>query len=318
MKKITAPGIYEVEINRYHHDPDLCDGPSISSSGIRQIMIDCPAKFWASYAGNPKRIPPKETSSFDIGKAVHSLVLGEPEFNKYFVISPFDDFRSKSAQQWRDSQTRTIIRAGEGSRNEPGFDALREMAAAQKASPQVARAFEDGRAELSLFWRDEETGIWLKARPDWLPNDPVQRFITEYKSALTIEPRKFSSAAFEHGYHIQAAMQFDGVREVMGVKPLGVAHVCQEKDAPFLAELRMFAPEQVDDGRLLYRLGLKRFAACLKLNEWPSYTEEATYFETPYWHAQKMESIRHGIDSYSNGGTPTASRYEAGDYISAG
>lgn len=286
---ITAPGLYDIDIDAYHHAPRLCDGPSISASGLKQV-VECPAKYWAFSPYNPNRFEKKETKALDIGRAAHAIVLGEPEFAKHFVISPHDEFRTGAAKAWRDEQTRTVLKAAE-------FETIQVMAKAQKLSRQCARAFEDGAPEKSLIWKDAETGIWLKSRPDWLPRDPKMRFITEYKSAETIEPSKWSSAAFGYGYEIQAALQVDGVKACMGIEPLGVAHVIQEKSPPYLCELRMFGADHLEDGRYLYRRALRLFARCLKTGDWPGYTTEPQFAETPYWFAKMMEGYRNGIDS---------------------
>lgn len=284
MKPISAPGIYDVEISRYHEDPNLCDGPSVSSSALRTLLSETPAHYWAYSPLNPHRFEDETTKALDFGKAAHCLTLGEPEFAKYFVVSPFDDFRKHDAREWRDSQTRTILKADE-------FKEVKILAAVQRRSAQCMRAFEDGEPEKSLIWRDKKTGIWLKSRPDWLPHDPTTRVTTEFKTAVTIEPGKMSNAAFGYGYHIQTAMIIDGIREVLGVEPIGVGLVCQEKSPPYLVELRLFTPEQIEDGRQLYHHALGIFADCLKRNEWPGYTSEPTYFTSPYSHAKQMEKF---------------------------
>lgn len=305
--KIDKPGMYDLPIEEYLGD--CCVGPSISSSGLRTILLECPALYWAFSPLNPNRFPDESTKALDIGRAAHALALGEPEFNKYFIISPYDDFRSKEARTWRDDQTRTVLKAAE-------FDEVQAVAAVQRRSAQVMRAFEDGAPEKSLIWYDKETGIWLKDRPDWLPHKPSERFIVEYKTALSVEPRRWSNDAFKFGYHMQAAMHVDGARNVMGVDPMGVCHVVQEKSAPYLAELRLFSPEQLEDGRFQYRLALKKFAKCLKEGIWPSYTEEPQFVETPYWHVMLMEKLRYAAASYAEQGTDE--RYSPADYLSAG
>lgn len=304
--KITAPGVYDIEIERYHHDPNLCDGPSISASGLRTILSESPAHYWAFSPYNPNRFRDETTKALDIGRAAHSLVLGEPEFREHFIISPYDDFRTKEAREWRDAQTRTVLKADE-------FATIEAVAAAQRRSPQCMRAFEHGKPEQSLIYRDKETGVYVKSRPDWLPDDPATRFIAEFKTARSIDPRKWSSDAFAFGYDLQIAMQIDGVREVMGIAPLGVAHVVQEKDAPYLCELRMFTDEHVDHGRFRYRRALRIFAECMNSGEWPGFTSEPTYVETPYWYAKLMEGMRNDTGTLDRSGS-----YSPADYLTAG
>lgn len=288
--KITAPGIYaDLPIETYHSD--VCDGPSVSASVLHRIIAACPAIMWESSYLNPNRLPEPTTASFDLGRAAHALTLGEPEFAKYFVISPYEEFRTKEAREWRDAQTQTVIKSKD-------FETILAISQAQRRSPQVARAFEDGRPECSLIWLDAETGVWLKSRPDWLPHDPVKRPLTQYKTCRSIEPRKLSTDAFSYGYHLGAALEIDAVRAVLGVDPAGIAHVCQEKKNPYLAELRMFSAAQIEFGRREYRRALRIFADCWEKHlagkpprtAWPGFTDAPAYFDTPYHIAKIMEA----------------------------
>lgn len=301
MKKIDAPGVYDIPIEDYHGQ--CCVGPSVSSSVLRQLLHECPAKVWAFSNLNPNRMPREDKAVFAIGRAAHALVLSEPEWDRYFVISPYDNFVTKEARAWRDAEPRTILKPQE-------FEAVQAMAAAQRSSLQCMRGFKDGKAEQSIIYQHRPTSLWVKTRPDWLPRDPATQFITEYKSCVTIEPRALSNDMFKYGYEMQAAMVLDAVESVLQVRPLGFAHVCQEKTPPYLCELRLFSPEQIEFGRLQYRKALHIFADCLKHKSWPGYTVEPRYFETPYYVAKAMETFDDGTN-----GTPG---YTAVDYLSAG
>jgi hypothetical protein len=280
---VTEPGIYDIDIDIYHTQA-CCVGPSISSTGLRTILRECPAKFWATSDLNPNRFIVEPRHTLDFGRAAHALVLGEPEFYSKFVLSPYETFRSSVAQDWRDAQTKQIIRSEE-------MPVIELMASAQRAAPQVARAFSEGKPEMSIIWRDEDTGVFVKVRPDWLPDFPSLRFIAEYKTARTIEPRKLSLDAFKYGYEIQAAMMMDAVKIVTGKDPLGIAHVVQEKDPPYLCDMRLFTSEQIDFGRLEYKKALHIFAHCLDDNYWPGYTREPQYFDTPFYIMKAMEDF---------------------------
>lgn len=300
---VTTPGVYDIDIDDYHSQR-CCIGPSISSGGLRTILATCPAFFFAYSDLNPKRVT-RETAALSFGRAAHALVLGEPEFNAKFVIAPFDDFRTKEARLWRDEQTRQIVRA-------PDMEIIEQMTAAQRASAQCMHAFKDGVAEKSIIWKDEETGIWLKSRPDWLPQFPAIRYTTEYKTAVTIKPRLLSAQVFKYGYEIQAALSLDAIEIVMGTKPLGLAHVVQEKIAPFLVDLRLFSDEQIAWGRLQYRHALRIFARCVESGHWPAYTENPQFFETPHYIVKEMESF----DADDN--RHETKEFDAAEYLAAG
>lgn len=301
--KIVKNGIYDTDIDIYHSQL-CCSGPSVSSSGLRTILRECPAKFFATSDLNPKRFPPVEKESFDFGRAAHALVLGEPQFFAKFIISPYDDFRKKEAQEWRDSQKLQIVKMRD-------MALIEDIAKAQRESLQGANAFIEGEPEKTVVVKDEVYGIWLKSRPDWLPFKPQYRWICEYKTCNTIEPRKLANEAFGYGYEMQAAMTLDLVEKVTGNKPLGIAHICQEKSPPFLCETRLYTAEQLDWGRNQYHHALSIFAHCLEKNDWPSYTTEPTYFETPYWVAKQMEAFHDRAEL-------PAGEYGPGDYLAAG
>lgn len=310
--KISTNGVYDIPIESYHHDPNLCDGPSISASGLKAVA-DCPAKYWAFSPYNPNRFTHESTKALDLGKAAHALVLGEPEFAKHFFISPHQAFNSNPGKRWYNEEWDPAVASGRETRTllrPDGFETVKAMAAAQRATPVVMQAFTNGAPEKSLIWRDEEAGIWLKARPDWLPNNPRLEFVVDYKTAVSIEPRKLSADSFKYGYHVQAAMQKDAVAALFKTG-LGVAHVVQEKDPPYLCDLRMFAPEHIELGRRIYRKALKTFAACLKSGEWPAYTNTPQFFETPSWITRQIEGFDDGNDSYSRAPAYTASDYYA-------
>jgi hypothetical protein len=293
--KIDQPGVYDLTMAQYHSD--ICIGPSISSGGLNLINSECPAIFWGRYYGNPDGKPDIDTKAPAVGKAAHALALGEPEFAKSFAILPFDSLRTNEAKAWRDkteAEGKVILRADD-------FEMVQAMAEAIKRSPQCSRAFRDGKPERSLIWQDEQTGVWLKSRPDWLPDDPSRGWVIDYKTTADLRPRKFSAQAFECGYHLQAALQMDACRIVLGVEPLGIGHVVQEKTPPYLAELRLFTAEQIEFGRREYRRALQTFARCWATKQWPGYTTDATYIQTPYYIAQKMEDPFYGEDTDSPG-----------------
>lgn len=316
--KIDKPGEYPaLTMEEYHSD--ICAGPSISASRLHTLIAECPAIFWETSILNPSRVEEKTTKAFDIGRASHALCLGEPQFYSYFVISPYDDFRKKEAQEWRNAQTKTVLKAAE-------FDTVLAMADAQRRSPQVARAFVDGRPEISLIFQDKETGIWLKSRPDWLPDDPASRPLTQYKTCRSIEPRKLSLDAFSYGYHIGAALELDAVQAVLGVKPIGICHVVQDKSVPYLAELRMFDGDGIEFGRREYRRALRLFAKCWEKHlagkpereAWPGFTDTPQYFDVPYYIRQKMENPENGNDGSYQSAERQRREYDAAEYFTNG
>lgn len=309
---VSTPGVYDLDIDIYHSQK-CCIGPSVSSSGLRKVLLECPARFYAYSDLNPNPFEKEPSKALNFGKAAHALMLGEPAFDKHFFVSPHEAFNKNPGKTWYDDwkaeveakrETRQLLRPSD-------LVIVKQMVTAQRTDPEVSRAFVEGDAEKSLIWKDEETGVFLKARPDWLPHKPAERLVTEYKTTVTCQPRKLSASVFQYGYEMQAALALDGIEIVMGVDPKGLAHIVQEKDAPYLVELKLFTPEQINFGRLKYRKAVRIFADCLHTNKWPGWTVGPSYYDTPYYIAKAMENFN------DDARTAEADSFSSADYLAA-
>ena len=287
MDKISAAGKYNLSFEEYFSD--ICAAHSVSSTGLKLIEQKSLAHYWWSSYLNPKR-EAHDTKAMAFGRACHAWILGEPQFAKYYVLSPYDDFRTKDARAWRESQTRTVIKLSE-------LDAIKAMTAELKKHPLLKNAFADGVPEQSLIWKDKETGIWLKARPDWLPNN-VQ-FVPDMKTTVSAKPEAFARQAFSLGYHQSAALTIDGLREVLEWKSPTYYFVAQEKEPPYIALPFIMRDTDIEMGRMLNRSALRKLANALERDEWPSYATGATEIEMPAW-SEKLFLDRHSKGEFTD------------------
>ena len=269
--RIAGKGIYDIPMEQYHGD--CCEGPSVSGSGLVTIEQKSLAHYWWDSYHNPNQ-EPRDTTALAFGRACHAWTLGEPEWNKYFILSPYDDFRTKEARTWREAQTRTIVKAEQ-------FEAIKVMTDQLRRHPLLKNAFTDGRPEMSLIWKDRETGIWLKSRPDWLPN--TSRFVPNFKTCASAKPDAFTRAAFGFGYHQGAALCLDGLREVLGWNDAQYYFVAQEKEPPYVALPFVMRDTDIEMGRMLNRSALRKLARALDADHWPAYAEGAVEICMPAW-----------------------------------
>lgn len=271
MQKITTNGLYDISMEEYHGD--CCDGHSVSGTGLVKIEQKTLAHYWWDSYLNPERDPP-DSPALSFGRAAHAMILGEPEFAKFFVISPYNDFRTKEAREWKANETRTVITTEQ-------LRQIRTMAKSIVAHPLLRNAFQDGQPEQSLIWKDAETGIWLKSRPDWLPRE-IQ-FVPNYKTARTGKPADWAKAAFDFGYHMGAALTLEGLKQVRGWDKATYYFVVQEKEAPYVVTPILIRDTDVEWGALLYRRSLRRLANALEKNEWPGYSDAVVEVMMPQY-----------------------------------
>lgn len=287
MDKISAPGKYDIPMDFYHSD--CCAGHSVSGSGLVLIERKTLAHYWHASYLNPKR-EPIDSTALKFGRAAHAFILGEPEFNKEFVLSPYDDFRTKEARTWREQQSRTIVTAAQ-------MDMIRAMGKTVLQTDLVKTAFTDGKAEQSLIWKDRETGLWLKSRPDWLPN--TLRFVPNFKTTKNGNPRDWRMDAFKLGYHQGAALCLEGLKEVIGWGDATYYFVVQEKEPPYVVTPILMRDTDIEWGGLLNRSALRRLARAIDAGKWPGYSDEVVEVDMP-------GHIESGLQS----------RHEAGEFQS--
>jgi len=278
---IGKPGLYvNVPIETYHGQ--LTVGPSISSSGLRTIEAKTPAHYYSDSYLNPNRAPREEKAAFDFGQAAHFLLLSQPEFNKHFVIRPdvFDSYRTKAAQEWRDSaraegliplvpEDLTVIKA---------------IAENLDAHP-LARDLLRGKVERSLIFQDAATGVWLKSRPDTIPGDGI---VADLKTTTDASSDAVRRTILDWGYAMQGALVGKAMKAVMGIEMTTFALVFVEKTPPYAVNVVEVDAEWLGYAKLQLRRAINTFADCLKANEWPSYQGEPSAY-MPDWLRKRLD-----------------------------
>jgi hypothetical protein len=267
MTKISKAGIYAMSAEAYHADP--CPQMSLSSSGARTLANKPPAIFWH------ERQQVIRKRVFDIGTAGHLMVLEPHLFEERVEViigvtakgEVKEDYTTADARAKRDA----AYEAGKVPLLPAEVEMVRGMREALFADPVARHAFEGGAAEQTMIWRDAEFGVWCRTRPDYLP--PHGRYLVDYKTSVSADPREFGRRMMDYGYHQQAAWYLDGVAAVTGERPERFAFVVQEKTPPYLVSVCWVAPEALEIGRELNRFATGLFAWCLSTGEWPGYRE---------------------------------------------
>lgn len=270
---INQPGVYDIPESLYHSDP--VPGGSLSSTGARRLLPpSCPAKFrWE------QEHPRESTSAMELGTAAHKLILGTgPEI----VVVDEENWRKKSAQDAADearADGKVPLLISERRQ-------VDDMADALMAHPVARHAFSaqnGGQPEQSLFCQDGETGVWCRARLDWMPGIHSRRpVIADYKTGRSANPASFAKSAANLGYHIQAAWYTMLLRALTGVDA-GFVFVVQETEAPYLVTICELDAEAMREGWELSRLALEMYRDCRAADNWPAYSDEIELIRLPSW-----------------------------------
>lgn len=289
--KITKPGLYAGVPLETYHGAFLCDGPSVSSSGLRTIINESAAHYWCESPYNPERIEPKEQEHFVLGRASHHLLLGEDDFSTEFItkLEKAPDGRewngnNLSCKRWMAEQReagRTIL-------ERKHIPAIRGMARSLAAHPLVDAGILNGQIEQTLVWRCKETGIWLKARPDAIPNDSGD--FADLKTTTSVQSADLARTIAENGYHQQAALIAGGWHALTGKDIASFSFVFVEKTPPHCVRIVTLRDEDLARGERQNLIAIKKFVHCMETGEWPGPGgADAEYISLPDWAAKRID-----------------------------
>lgn len=273
--KIVEPGIYNnLPLDTYHR-PDICDGVSISSSGLRAIFNESPAHFWARSPLNQHRIKEPTPRHFAIGRAMHHLAMGMTAFEKEFAVAP-KYARNKEGKlvewslrtDWAKAWVAQVELSGKTYITREELEQIRGMSEALAADGFVRGAgVLEGVVERSGFWRDKETGVWLKIRPDVIPTHKGGEMV-DLKTCASVQWPDLLRAVEEHGYDMQFAL----MREVLKNLKMpftAAALVFVEKKPPHCVRVVELHEEDLDAAEEKVRRALRKFAVCYRSGKWP-------------------------------------------------
>lgn len=249
---------------------------SISRSGIVEFMKS-PANYWNSYH-NPKRPEKTSTEAMIFGSAFHTIVLEPNKFDLQYAIKP-EGIDRRTKQGKSDYEEFEARSAGKTIITQEQLDTLHEMQQSVYRHQQAWDLICGARYEHSIFWDDPNTALTLKTRPDaWHDNMTV-----DLKTIVSSDPRTFQNAMASHGYHIQSAMNREGIRSATEKDIMNHVFVCVEKTFPFLVAVYILDETALESAHSTLRLKLADMKYCKDKNEWPGYQTQT--IGLPNWAA---------------------------------
>lgn len=277
--KITEPGVYDDMPDAvYHADP--VPGGSLSNTGAKILATKTPADF--DYWRNS---PPETKPAFDLGHAAHAEVLGRG-LDVALIPGPWTTNAAKA-------KVAEAREAGQVPLKPEAWDTVEGMAAGLRANPLAMAALAaTGKPEQSLFWRDTRTGIWRRARIDWLPTEPTasgQLVLVDYKTAANVDAYKWAKDAADFGYHQQADSYTEGAR-VLGLHPSpSFVFIVQQKTPPYPVRVFQLDDEAMQIGRLLNDRAMDVYVEHTTTGTWPAYPPVVERLALPTYYTRTFE-----------------------------
>lgn len=176
-------------------DPGYFRLKSIDQSQLKQFLKN-PAD-WAYHRLNDDHKP---TDAMKFGTTFHAYLLGTSDV---VSLPEGESFRSKDNQKWRDEQ----LEAGNIIVSYNDMQLLKRMKEGIEQTslmpeyPDYMEIIEQGTKEQCIEWKDRQTGLMLKAKPDLIPAGTD--YLVDLKTAQKADAESFAKEVINYGYHIQ-------------------------------------------------------------------------------------------------------------------
>lgn len=277
---LTAPKVQIIDPNTFqpYSVDDLsnedyhADRQFESTTGLKEILRS-PAHY-RYYKDNPR----EEKKVYRLGTAIHAALLEPERFRKEYVVLPDVNRRTKEGKQ----QEADFIAQHPGAFfvSEDEIDVITGIANSVAKHSDAYALLKMGKPEVSHFWRDEETGIYLKCRSDSL-SDLCN---LDVKSTEDASAEEFVRSCARYDYDLASYVYSQGVRVVTG-KPRPFAFLVVEKKPPFQVALYFAPDEMLASGLYRFQQAMKKLKEARDSNQWFGYQPagKGEKLEWPYW-----------------------------------
>jgi hypothetical protein len=293
------PGIYkssELHIEDYHADKAL------GSSLINNFDPKAPgiwySRFWADNAPGWE-----ETEVQKLGSMAHIAMLEPDKFLQIYAVAPATYIKNEGKKNEEEVPLKDKVCAGwkkfKKETEEEGkipillkeAELARDMFVALTQNKIAASMLTGGIEECSFFAKCDQTGLMLKARPDYIVDlEGIGKVIVDYKTTgISLDLEEQSKHTYNLKRHIQAAHHKYVVEKAASCEVSEVCYVVQQTVYPYPVRAFLMPKKHVEIGRDESVEKLQAIADCMAKNSWPYYPEELTPYEAPAWFNYKYE-----------------------------
>lgn len=270
------------------------DKTAMSSTGIRKILKQSPAHFLSHWTGMDDDDGDVEKEHFRYGRIVHMALLEPKEFLNRYVIEPEFTGKTKDGKESKQSKEAKDKRAAWWAQQHESaiivtqqeYNDLIGTVGSIQSHEQARNILRNGMFECSGWFRDPETGVKCRFRPDCLtpdPENPSRVVLVDFKTTRDSSEGLFSHHMAEYQYQVQLAFYALGLRSIYGEYPTQIGILYVEKTAPYDVGLTWLDDDDFEDGMRRVRHALEIYKVCRERNQYPGRQKEAKIIRLPKW-----------------------------------
>ena len=210
--------------------------------------------------------PQEPTPDMKLGTVIHTAILEPPLLGKIAVWGTKPEEKVRNGKVWDAFQLANqhllILTRTENEQVTAAVEGVYD-------NPNARRYLDaEGDCELSMFWVDEGTGLYMKGRLDKLLTTKETAAVVDLKKTRSPSARRFGAQAFQLGYHIKAAIYVSGFQALTGVRPK-FKWIAIESKGPFESAVYRATPDVLTLGGQEWDTLARLLIECRKTDVWP-------------------------------------------------
>lgn len=241
-------------------------GPVSKSLLWDLVVIRSPFK-WRH--GKPK----EATKAMELGTLIHAATLEPETFNDLVIVSPYTDFRTKEARDWKANQ----MELGKIVTSEEDIEKIRDIATV--VIDDYHLKFQASyKTETAVFGKIGETEI--KGLIDLVPDG--LDCLVDLKTTASIDSEEaLQRMIVNKGYHWQAALYLDLWNAATSEKRTRFVFCFVEVESPHETAWVELSENLLELGRTGYMNAVAKWQTCVATDHWPKQIEGIALIETP-------------------------------------
>lgn len=282
IDNLIAPGAYEnMPPEIYHADPAL------GSSGVK-LMLECPKLYHWHYLDTTNTERGKRKPSMEFGSAAHTFILEPDEFYRRYEIAPEMTVDKKTGEEkpltrkhkeWDERKTEAESE-GKTLLMYDDLIALERLYNAIQCHDLARNILTGGVFEKSFFSIDQETGVRIKGRPDYIIDDVMVDFKT---TGISLGVSTYSKQEYNLSRHVQAYLHKKCAEDAGGHTIKHFLHVVQMQEPPYLVRIFRVPDDWLQLGKSETDYALQIIKECQEKNDYPGYPMEIEDLILPSW-----------------------------------
>lgn len=272
--KVVGAGI---DPNAYHRqEVPRGDKSYVMSRGDLMEFARCPRRWLKGYQSDG-------STSTEHGTLIDGMVLDAAKFVERFKVTPETYTDAKTGEQKPWNWNANVCKAWREEANgatvvkHDHFVRAKEAVSVLRSNPVIVQLLDQSQHQVMVVaeWHDKATGLVvpIKRLIDIVPNQQsgFSKSLWDLKTAASAATHPWKRSVFEHGYHVQAAMDLDAYTAATGEDRIDYRHIVQENYEPWETDMCLLSAEFVELGRMQYVSALVNYCKCLASGEWPGY-----------------------------------------------